>query len=318
MAGELRRPERLGDAGFALPRHGLGHRPLHGRQRRELPGTLAGRHLRRSVLRPPRGDDPRTPAAGLPPQTRIHGLGLPLEPLRPQLRAAYRHRFLVHQLRRGTAAAGGLPAARRPGRSPVARDRRRSPPGFLPAGLLPPARRRTDEPHDARRPAQPLVRTPGPRGDQCRARRGAALLRQPAGHHPGVQLAARRQMEPHDVHAPELRRRERLFQPAAPGNARCRRRSPAGIAGRRRGRHGRPGLPRPACVRQLPAPHLPRRDIQPGRRHARLDGACLRTLGRPEQIRRKNRRRRAHHGGHRLGESPLGERGAGPDRLPRG
>lgn len=25
-----------------------------------------------------------------------------------------------------------------------------------------------------------------------------------------------------------------------------------------------PGLPRPACVRQLPAPHLPRRDIQPG------------------------------------------------------
>lgn len=55
-----------------------------------------------------------------------------------------------------------------------------------------------------------------------------------------------------------------------------------------------------------------------GRRHARLDGACLRTLGRPEQIRRKNRRRRAHHGGHRLGESPLGERGAGPDRLPRG
>lgn len=45
-------------------------------------------------------------------------------------------------------------------------------------------------------------------------------------------------MEPHDVHAPELRRRERLFQPAAPGNARRRRRSPAGIAGRRRGRHG--------------------------------------------------------------------------------
>lgn len=51
---------------------------------------LAG-HLRRSVLRPPRSDDPRTPAAGLPPQARIHGLGLPLEPLRPQLRAAYRH-----------------------------------------------------------------------------------------------------------------------------------------------------------------------------------------------------------------------------------
>ena len=75
----------------ALPRHGLGHRPLHGRQRRDLPGTLAGRHLRRSVLRPPRSDDPRTPAAGLPPQARIHGLGLPLEPLRPQLRAAYRH-----------------------------------------------------------------------------------------------------------------------------------------------------------------------------------------------------------------------------------
>lgn len=59
-------------------------------------------------------------------------------------------------------------------------------PAFYQLVYYPPARRRTDEPHDARRPAQPLVRTPGPRDNQCRARRGAALLRQPAGHHPGV------------------------------------------------------------------------------------------------------------------------------------
>lgn len=144
-------PERLGDAGFALPRHGLGHRPLHGRQRRDLPGTLAGRHLRRSVLRPPRGDDPRTPAAGLPRKPEYMGWGYHWNRFDHNCEQLTDTDFSFTNYDEAQRRLEAYRAARRPGRSPVARDRRRSPPGFLPAGLLPPARRRTDEPHDARR-----------------------------------------------------------------------------------------------------------------------------------------------------------------------
>ena len=185
LALELRRPERLGDAGFALPRHGLGHRPLHGRQRRDLPGTLAGRHLRRSVLRPPRSDDPRTPAAGLPPASPNTWAGATtgtastttassLPTLISRSPTTTRHRGGWRPT--GSSAPGAEALLHEIG------DEAR--PAFYQLVYYP-ARRRTDEPHDARRPAQPLVRTPGPRGNQCRARRGAALLRQPAGHHPG-------------------------------------------------------------------------------------------------------------------------------------